>query len=131
MKSIGKAFIGGLMLGLPFITTAQTLQQLEAKKIQLPNEWSLTPAGTNITLGDLPLNLVISNSRKLAAVTNNGQSTQTIDLIDIKSQKRLDSIIIARSWYGLAFSGNDQFIYASGGHNNQVDRYEIKRTGWP
>ncbi|AHF15353.1 bifunctional YncE family protein/alkaline phosphatase family protein [Niabella soli] len=128
MKSIGKAFIGGLMLGLPFITTAQTLQQLEAKKIQLPNEWSLTPAGTNITLGDLPLNLVISNSRKLAAVTNNGQSTQTIDLIDIKSQKRLDSIIIARSWYGLAFSGNDQFIYASGGHNNQVDRYEIKKN---
>lgn len=128
MKSIGKALIGGLLLSLPVLTTAQTLEQLESKKIQLPNEWSLTPVGTNIGLGDLPLNLVVSHNRKLAAVTNNGQSTQTIDLIDIKNQKRLDSIVIAKSWYGLAFSSNDQFIYASGGHDNQVDRFEIKNN---
>ncbi len=104
---------------------AQTLAELEKNRVRLPNGWSLTPVGKNINVGDLPLNLVISNNKKYIAITNNGQSTQTIDLIDLRSGKRLDSIIIAKSWYGLAFSKDDQFIYASGGHDNQVNKYQL------
>lgn len=104
---------------------AQTFAELENKKVRLPNGWSLTPAGTNIPVGDLPLNLVVSNNKKWLAITNNGQSTQTIDLFDLKSGKRMDSIIIAKSWYGLLFSRKDQFIYASGGHDNRVNKYQI------
>jgi YVTN family beta-propeller protein len=105
--------------------SAQSLAELEKNRVQLPNGWSLTPVGKNINVGDLPLNLVISNNKKYIAITNNGQSTQTIDLIDLKSGKRLDSIIIAKSWYGLAFSKNDKYIYASGGHDNQVNKYQL------
>ena len=107
------------------ISSAQTLADLEKKRVKLPNGWSLTPVGSNIRLGDLPLNMTISHNKKWLAVTNNGQSTQTIDLVDLKSGKRVDSIIIAKSWYGLAFSHNDQFIYASGGHDNRVNKYRI------
>ncbi|HEX2628108.1 MAG TPA: beta-propeller fold lactonase family protein, partial [Chitinophagaceae bacterium] len=106
-------------------THAQSLSDLDKKRIDLPNGWSLTPVGKNIALGDLPLNLVVSNNKKWLAVTNNGQSTQTIDLIDRKTGTRVDSIIIAKSWYGLAFSKNDQFLYASAGHDNHVKKYEI------
>ena len=107
------------------VSNTQTLAELEKKRVRLPNGWHLTPAGTNIPVGDLPLNLVVSNNKKWLAITNNGQSTQTIDLVDLKSGKRVDSIIIAKSWYGLAFSRNDQFIYASGGHDNKVNKYRI------
>ena len=107
------------------ISFSQTLTELEKKRVRLPNGWHLTPAGTNIPVGDLPLNLVVSNNKKYLAISNNGQSTQTIDLVDLKSGKRVDSIIIAKSWYGLAFSRNDQFIYASGGHDNKVNKYQI------
>lgn len=107
------------------ISFAQTLAELEKSRVGLPNGWSLTPVGKNIPVGDLPLNLVVSNNKKWLAITNNGQSTQTIDLIDIKSGKRVDSIIIAKSWYGLAFSKNDRFIYASCGHDNRVNKYAI------
>jgi len=48
----------------------------EYKKITLPNGWSLSPAGSQVPLGDLPLNIAISADLKYAAVTNNGQSTQ-------------------------------------------------------
>jgi DNA-binding beta-propeller fold protein YncE len=106
-------------------STAQTLQELKSKRVGLPNGWSITPVGKNITLGDLPLNLVVSNNKKWLAVTNNGQSTQTIELIDRVAGKKIDSIIIAKSWYGLAFSKNDKFIYASGGHDNRVNKYGI------
>jgi YVTN family beta-propeller protein len=109
-------------------SNAQTLGELKSKRVGLPNGWSLTPVGKNITLGDLPLNLVVSNNKKWLAVTNNGQSTQTIELIDRAAGKKIDSIIIPKSWYGLAFSKNDKFIYASGGHDNRVNKYGIIRN---
>ncbi len=94
----------------------------------LPNGWSLTPAGKSIPLGDLPLNLVVSHNKKWMAVSNNGQSTQTIELIDRKKGVRVDSIVIPKSWYGLAFSNNDQYLFASGGHDNRVNKYAIKHN---
>ena len=63
--------------------------ELESHKVGLPNGWTLSPVGKQIELGDLPLNLVISHNKKFAAVSNNGQSTQTIDLIDLSSQQKL------------------------------------------
>jgi YVTN family beta-propeller protein len=120
-----KLFIAILL----FITVqgfSQSLEDLEKNRVGLPNGWSLTPVGKNIPLGDLPLNLVVSHNKKFLAVTNNGQSTQTIELLDRKKGKRLDSISIAKSWYGLAFSKNDKLIYASGGHDNKINIYSIR-----
>jgi len=107
---------------------AQTLQQLEAKRVQLPNGWNLTPVGDNLPLGDLPLNIAVSKSKKYIAVTNNGQSTQSIQLIDAAQQIVLDNVTIAKSWYGLAFGDNDQSLYASGGHDNMIMKYAINNN---
>ncbi len=117
-----------LLVFFAFTSMAQKPGPLSSGKTLLPNGWTLSPAGYNITLGDLPLNLVISNNRRLAAVTNNGQSTQSIELIDIRSRKKLDSVVIAKSWYGLAFSKDDRHLYASGGHDNLVNRYAVRNN---
>ena len=104
---------------------AQTAKQLQHGRIQLPNGWKLSPVGRSLPLGDLPLNIAVSSSKKLLAVTNNGQSTQSIQLIDAASEKILDNVVIAKSWYGLAFSNNDEYLYASGGHDNWILQYHI------
>lgn len=119
-------FTAMLVCACSHFCQAQTPDQLEQHRVGLPNGWALTPVGKNIGLGDLPLNLVVSNNKKWLAVTNNGQSTQSIDLIDIKSGNRIDSIVIAKSWYGLAFSKDDQFLYAGGGHDNRINKYSVK-----
>src|SRR5262245_19513450 len=115
------------LIALNIISSAcifgQSATELNAKRIGLPNGWSLSPAGKSISLGDLPLNLVVSHDKKWLAVTNNGQSTQTIELIDRANGKRADSIIIPKSWYGLAFSQDDQYLYASCGHDNRIYKY--------
>ncbi|MFA6271413.1 MAG: bifunctional YncE family protein/alkaline phosphatase family protein [Candidatus Paceibacterota bacterium] len=104
----------------------QSLTELEKKRVLLPNGWSLTPAGKNLSIGELPLNMAVTRNRKYMAITNNGQSTHTIDLIDIEKETRIDSIVIAKAWYGLAFSKDDQFLYASGGHDNKVNKYSLQ-----
>ena len=107
---------------------AQSIAELDAKRVLLPNGWSITPVGKNIGLGDLPLNMAISNNKKWMAVTNNGQSIHCIQLIDIAKAQIVDSIFIPKAWYGLAFSSNDQSLYVSGGHDNRVNRYAINNS---
>lgn len=122
--------IFSVLLSLSIIATTytQTLQELETKRVQLPNGWSLTAAGKQLQLGDLPLNIAVNNNHKLLAVTNNGQSTQTIQLFDVKEEKELDNVIIPKSWYGLTFSAGNKYLYASGGNDNRVLKYEIKNN---
>ncbi|HCL83117.1 MAG TPA: hypothetical protein DIC22_04035 [Chitinophagaceae bacterium] len=96
-----------------------------AKRIQLPNGWSLTPLGRSVLLGDLPLNMVVSPTKKYIAVTNNGQSTQSVQLIDPASGSLLSERIIPESWLGLAFSSDEHYLYASGGNDNLIVKYRI------
>ncbi len=94
-------------------------------QLKLPNGWSLTPVGKSLPLGDLPLNIAVSSTKKYMAVTNNGQSTQSIQLIDVQHEKILDSIDIAKSWLGLKFSADEKYLYASGGNDNRILKYAI------
>ncbi len=93
--------------------------------ITLPNGWRLSPAGNSIPLGDLPLNMAVSPSKKFIAVTNNGQSVQSIQLIDVATEKECSAVIIPKSWVGLAFSDDEQFLYAGGGNDNRILQYRI------
>ncbi len=123
----------GLLAARP--AAAQTLlDDPKAAKILLPNGWSLTPAGgPALPLGDLPLNMQLSNSGKLLAVTNNGQSTQTVQLIDPITEKLLDEKPIGKSWYGLAFSTNADKLYVSGANDNIILAYPVaaRKLGAP
>ncbi|MBH2005242.1 MAG: bifunctional YncE family protein/alkaline phosphatase family protein [Sphingobacteriia bacterium] len=110
------------------LANAQTIEEVESKKLTLPNGWSLTPVGRNFPLGDLPLNIVVSKSKKRMAVTNNGQSVHSIQLIDPATETVLDTREIARAFYGLAFSADEKRLYASGGHNNKIVIYDIENN---
>lgn len=100
--------------------------QLLPTAVQLPNGWKLTPAGKSFNLGDLPLNMVLNHAGNLVAVTNNGQSTQSIQLVDVASEQIVDELVIQKSWYGLAFSADDSILYAAGGHDNRIMLYKIQ-----
>ena len=117
---------GLLMLCLCLSSFAQEgKEELLKKKVLLPNGWSLTPAGKALPLGDLPLNIVLSASRRYAAVTNNGQSTQTVQLFDVAAEKLLDSVVIPKSWLGLQFSADEKYLYAAAGNDNQILKYAV------
>jgi len=107
---------------------AQPLSKGKMSKTTLPNGWKLSPAGKMVRLGDLPLNMVISPDRKLAAITNNGQSDQSIQLFSLASRKVVDSVAIGKAWLGLAFSDDGKMLYASGGNDNVIIRYNILKN---
>ena len=132
-----KLLLPALVLALlPLARPAQAQRPTNnpaAARILLPNGWSLTPAGTALPLGDLPLNMQLAPGGRLLAVTNNGQSTQTIQLIDPATEKLLDERPIGKAWYGLAFNAKGDKLYASGGNDNIILAYPVaaSRLGAP
>ncbi len=112
---------------LPFYMLAQSSLEikLNSKRVGLPNGWSLSPAGRSLFLGDLPLNIALSKNNKWIAVTNNGQSVQSIQLIDPKNEKVIDNIVVPKSWYGLKFSADEKMLYASGGNDNWIMQFSL------
>jgi YVTN family beta-propeller protein len=111
------------------LAIAQVPGKLKATgQVLLPNGWKLSPAGRSLPLGDLPLNLQLSRSGKMLAVTNNGQSTQSVQLVDPQSEKLLDEKVLAKSWYGLAFSPDEKDLYVSGGNDNLILDYHIANS---
>lgn len=121
----------------------QTLVQIEAERIHLPNSWGITPVGKCLHLGDLPLNIAVASSGKMLAVTNNGESDQSIQLVDLEKGVVLDSLPVGKAWIGLTFSDDSKILYASGGndnwilklsvHNNRLFPVDTLRLGkpWP
>jgi YVTN family beta-propeller protein len=96
---------------------------LDARRILLPNGWSLSVPGESIPLGDFPLQLVASEDGGLMAVTNNGQSEHSIMLIDPAKHEVIHTAVIPKSWYGLAFNDDHSRLYASGGNDNVIRIY--------
>ena len=117
-----------IYIGFTVSLPAQTLKEIESHSTSLPNGWRLTPVGKSLPLGDLPLNIAVSPLKRLAAITNNGESDQTIQLVDIDRDVILDSIIIGKAWLGLTFSDDGRYLYASGGNDNMIVRYEIRNN---
>ncbi len=124
-----KIFLFSLSLVIGNLLQAQSpvalSKKLDDSRVQLPNGWSLSPAGRSLPLGDLPLNIAVSPTRKYLAVTNNGQSIQSLQLIDPKTEKVLHTVIIPKSWYGLQFSADEKYLYAAGGNDNWILKYAV------
>ncbi len=111
-----------------FILSLLAFNAHAQKRVTLPNGWSLSPAGRSVPLGDLPLNIAVSNSKRLIAVTNNGQSKQSLQLINTKTEKILDNIEIEKSWLGLKFSSDEKYLFAGGGNDNWILQYAIRNN---
>jgi len=93
----------------------------------LPNGWILSPAGSSIDLGDLPLGMRISPDGRIAAIVNSGEGKQTISLVDIQVRRVLQTLPIKRSWMGVCFNSTGNRIFVSAGNDNGIHEYAFDR----
>jgi YVTN family beta-propeller protein len=113
------------LAAMTFQLNSQTLSDIESHRVTLPDGWHLTPVGKMVPLGDLPLNIAVSHCGKLAAITNNGQSDQSIQIVDVKHGIITDSIVVEKAWFGLVFLDDGKYLYASGGNDNFIMKYAV------
>jgi YVTN family beta-propeller protein len=90
--------------------------------------WTLTPAGKQIQLGDFPMGSVISPDHKYIIVSNDGQGTQSLQVVNAKTQKVVQTISYEAPealYLGVAFSPDGKTVYASAGGNNKIRVYSF------
>ncbi len=116
------------IIALMLIVSGVAFAQLPGEKdgrMLLPNGWWLSPAGTSIDIGDLPLNAAVSPGQKYLAVTQAGMSKPVLRLVDLKTRKVVQEIPLRDTWLGIKFYGNT--LYVSGGNQNCVYTFRLMR----
>jgi YVTN family beta-propeller protein len=90
-------------------------------RIFVPNGQALTPAGQHLEVNDRPLGMVLSpNGKLLAVVTGSNFNPRALHIIDASTRTLKQTIGIANSFVGVAFSPTADRIYVGGGASNDV-----------
>lgn len=93
----------------------------------LPNQWSLRPAGEQIQLNnDLPVNIALSPDGKFAAILHCGFKAHEIVIVDLTSQKIVDSVKLGEAFYGLTFARDGKTLYCGGGSMEVVYHFTFE-----
>src|SRR3989454_3347046 len=120
------------LAGLAFLTTRLTPGPLKDGTTLLPSGWRIHPAGRQIAVGTLPLNLATLSDRSLV-VTNNGYGENGLMRVDPVAGRVVWRHPLRAAWLGLARSGREwrDTVWASGGGTNRVYRLIwLGGAGW-
>ncbi|WP_235459448.1 bifunctional YncE family protein/alkaline phosphatase family protein [Streptomyces olivochromogenes] len=94
-----------------------------------PVGYKVTPAGLQSRLGNLPLNAVLSPDGSMLLVTNAGQGTQSLQVVDPEDSEVVQTISYPSPqavFTGLAFSPDGRRAYASGGGREIIHTYDVR-----
>ena len=120
MRSILIRFIGLLLL-LPSLSWGQDAEPTKIyagatdSGFLLPNGWRLTPAGQQVPLSDLPLNILTSPDGKTAFVATSGYNAHELTAINLSTREKTSVQAVPQSWFGLAWDDHANRFWWSGG----------------
>ena len=92
----------------------------ESSGTLLPNGWTITPAGEQTQVGDFPLAMALHPDGRHLLVSNNGNGTQSIDVIDLSTRRVIHRAVVDKAWLGLGVSSDGKRVYAGGGMSNSI-----------
>ena len=97
--------------------------------VQLPNQWSLKPAGRMIDLGDFPVNIALHPTGEFAAMLCAGFKEHEVIIVDLNPDRTrvISRAQIDQGFYGLAFSSDGRQLFASGGEFEIVHVFDFDR----
>jgi len=92
----------------------------------LPNQWSLRPAGSQVELGDFPVNIAVSPDGKFAVLLHSGYGQNELIAVNLGDKKITTRVDVNEAFYGLAFSKDGKKIYCSGASGEEIVSFSFK-----
>lgn len=98
-------------------------RQVNAETVLLPNQWYLRPVGTQVPVGDFPVNIQLSPDGKYAAVLHCGYKKHEIVILDVAKRTIASRTPVFEAFYGLAFSKDGKALVCSGAGDEVLHRF--------
>ena len=95
------------------------------KGFLLPNGWTISPAGEQVVLTDLPLNILPLADGKHALVAASGFNDHDLSLIDLTSKTVVSKANVRQSWFGLAHDPKSKAIWWAGGGAKRIHEFQL------
>src|SRR3954464_13903031 len=89
-----------LLLSLTTLRGADLPGQRPDGSVLLPNQWSLRPAGSQIAVGDFPVNLALHPKGKYGAVLHCGWGPHEIIVLDLAAGTVASRTKVGEAFYG-------------------------------
>src|SRR5438128_7705514 len=119
------------LAGAALLATRLVPGPLRDGTTQLASGWRIRPAGRQVTVGTLPLNIVTLSDGSLV-VTNNGNAENGLMGVDPATATVTWTRRLRAAWLGLAASGPSgaDTVWASGGGSNRLYRFTRAGADW-
>jgi YVTN family beta-propeller protein len=92
----------------------------------LPNGWTISPVGRQVTLTDLPLNILPLADSRYALVATSGYNKHELSFVDLESGLVISAEPVVQSWFGLALSQDQHKVWWSGGGSGGLHTFDLK-----
>ena len=115
----------GMISGCSGERAAMLPGQLADGRVRLPNGWYLSPAGRHASVGELPLNAIVTPDEHYVIVTNNGTREHSLTVIETETWTVKQTLPIPKSWLGMAINREGNRLYCSGGNDNRILVYSF------
>lgn len=124
------AILIGLLGHFWILATATAAEPIYAGKkaegFLLPNGWTISPAGEQVILTDLPLNIIPLADNRHALVATSGFNAHELVIVDLESKEKQQSEAVRSSWFGLALSPAQDTVWWSGGGDGRLHTFALK-----
>jgi YVTN family beta-propeller protein len=91
----------------------------------LPNGWMITPAGQQVILKDLPLNIVPLADGRHALAATSGFNAHELTLVDLDTAAITQTETVRQSWFGAALSPAQDKLWWSGGGGAALHAFSL------
>lgn len=92
----------------------------------LPTQWSLSPAGKQLAVGDFPVAIAMHPSLHFAAVLHAGYGEHEVVIVDLAEFRLVSRTSIAETFAGLCFNSDGKELFVSGAQKEVVHRFAFR-----
>ncbi|MDQ6830612.1 MAG: hypothetical protein M3081_17265 [Gemmatimonadota bacterium] len=108
--------------GPPRPPAGQPLRPREAKR--LPTGRFVQPVGNVVDVGSMPMNMVVTPERREIVISLSGWREQGLQVVDRVTGQASKTFALLSTFYGLAFSADEKSLFASGGNQDVIYRFD-------
>ena len=91
--------------------------------VLLPNQWVLRPVGTQIPVGDFPVQIAMHPGGKFAAILHCGYSAHEVVILDLHKNAIASRSKLAEAFYGITFSPDGTHLFCSGSSGETIHSF--------